>query len=428
MIPVDIVFLFFAAIAFIGFIIDALFYKLKISSILPLMIIGLVVGPVLNLVNATSGSTASQMLPYVSALAVAFVLFDVGINMKVHELSSVIKRATLFTFMVGITSGIVAALIAYYTFGWPLIEAFIFGFAVSGPSSITVPTLIRVIRMKSALKTSMLYESVISDSFQLVVPIILIGILVSPITSVADVIGFAVIDVLGAILLAAILAVFWLYLLNRYMLLGKAFSWMLTITMVLATYGLAEVLGVSSAITVFVFGLVFANFHNTHGIFTKRALRHFAIGDMLIHIRGYQKEITFFISAFFFVYMGILFSFNELSTIMVAIAVIVSVAFVAIRYIFMPVLKPYFSDNKTLRTIDRRTVFSNISRGLAAAIVATIPLSLGIVIPYYLDTIFLIMVFSTVGSTIGVMFAYRNVKIRPIQAHHPASANQETKG
>jgi len=45
MLEVAFVFIFFAAVAFLGFIINALFYRLKISNILPLMAIGILVGP-----------------------------------------------------------------------------------------------------------------------------------------------------------------------------------------------------------------------------------------------------------------------------------------------------------------------------------------------------------------------------------------------
>ena len=46
-ISVNFLFLFIAGICFLGFIVNALFDKLRITNILPLMIIGLIVGPIL---------------------------------------------------------------------------------------------------------------------------------------------------------------------------------------------------------------------------------------------------------------------------------------------------------------------------------------------------------------------------------------------
>lgn len=54
MLPVGLVFIFIAGISFLGFIINALFEKVKITGILPLMVMGLLVGPVMGLISTNT--------------------------------------------------------------------------------------------------------------------------------------------------------------------------------------------------------------------------------------------------------------------------------------------------------------------------------------------------------------------------------------
>ncbi|MEM0154760.1 MAG: cation:proton antiporter, partial [Methanothrix sp.] len=151
MLDYDIVFIFIAGVAFLGFILNALFDKINITSVLPLMLIGLLIGPVFHFVDTGTGSTIADLTPYVTALAVSFILFDVGINIRINKLKTVFKKATSFTFELatatGVVVGIVTFLAFHYTLGWTIAESFIFSFALSGPSSIIVPTLVKVIKV-----------------------------------------------------------------------------------------------------------------------------------------------------------------------------------------------------------------------------------------------------------------------------------------
>ncbi len=405
-------FIFFAAVAFIGFIINAMFYKFKISSVLPLMVLGAVVGPVLHLVNIGNGSFLLLATPYISAIAIAFILFDVGLNMKISKLGDVIAIATKFTFVNAVVTGILISIAGYFIFGWTLLEAFAFGFALSGTSTMIVPTLMKLVSARAELKTVLLYEGIATDMLQLIVPLILLGFIVNPVNSTLQIGSFIFTEIFGSILLGIVSAFFWLYILNRYKEQGMSYSWMLTLTMVVAAYGIAEWMGISGAITVFVFGLAFANM----GAYAQKSKDGFwksiSIGNQVKHIRNYQREIVFFASTFFFVYIGVLLNLKNITFGTVLATVIIVVLIFLVRYIFSPMLRKYFSADEAKRRAEERLVFSNISRGLSPAIIATVPLSLGILIPGFLDTIFLVILFTNIVSTIGVMFSYKGVRYK----------------
>jgi Na+:H+ antiporter len=421
-IPADVAFLLLAGIAFLGFILDALFDRLRITSVLPLMLVGVV----LLATHAIPTSTVTALtgfIPYVSAIAVAFILFAVGLEVRVSELSRVFGRATLFTLAVQTSSGIALAFLAYGLVHWSLYISFVFGFGLSGPSSIAVPVLVRVARMPEGLRTTLLYESVMSDVLQLLVPLVMLGLLVSGSFSTAQVTETLLWTVLGSAAGGIVAGVAWLWLLDRLRDFAKGYTWTLTITMVLATYGISERIGLSPAISIFVFGLILGNAalldsraaprtssinwlrERLHGL--RESLGLSTGGLDIQHILQVQKEVSFFASAFFFVYIGLLFDTGGLTPVLIGLALFGSIVMLVLRWAFTPLLHPYMDDDPTARRSQRGIVSFNISRGLAAAVIATIPLGLGLVIPGFLDAMFLGILLSTIVSTIGIFALYR---------------------
>lgn len=415
MLNVDVLFAFLAGIVFLGFILNALFDRLRIASVVPLMLIGLLIGPVFRVVSTGPGSTIAQLTPYVTALAVSFILFDVGLNMRFSRLRRVIVTATKFTFSLEIATGLVVALGAFlamhFAFGWSLAESLIFGFALSGPSAVIVPTLMKLVKMSDDMKTTLLYESISTDLLELLVPIMLLQIIVSSSAGLGAVIGGALASIVLGALFGFVSAVVWLWVLNRFSKVSRNYSWMLTIAMVLATYGIASLLGLSGAITIFVFGLIFGNLGSMRpkGTIAHEptfAERYLSMPYDIEHVREYQREIVFFTSTFFFVYIGMLFGASQLNATIVVMALLLTLVFVLMRILFAPMLKRYMRGS-TVHSPEGSVVHYNVARGLSPAIVATLPLAYGIVIPSFLDAIFLVILVSNIAATVGIFAFYK---------------------
>jgi cell volume regulation protein A len=412
-ISVNIAFMFLAGIVFLGFIVTALFNKFKTTSVLPLMIIGLIVGPLLKLVNSGPGSAISQLSPYVTALTVSFVLFDVGINIDYDTLKRVLPRATGFMTLVVLVSAFAAAVVAYYAFGWGLLGSLVFGFAIAGPSSIIVPTLVKSVKLPRDLKTSLLYEGIATDSFQLIIPIILLGIMASGSINAAGAASTLVTTVLSSIALGFISALFWIYILGRFREQSREYSWMLTIAMVIATYGIAQEFGMNGAVTIFVFGVSFANMGIVSAMGKGRrkfmGLAGLIQKQDIDHIKRYQREITFFASSFFFVYIGMLFEITGSSNLLyiTAIGIAVAIVLLVIRALFAGLLGKFMNRAKKLEySFEKRIVAANVGRGLSPAIVATLPFTMGIVLPGFLDEVFMVILLTNIVSTIGIFMIY----------------------
>jgi NhaP-type Na+/H+ or K+/H+ antiporter len=428
MFSVGLVFIFIAGISFLGFAINALFDKIKITSILPLIIIGLIIGPVLNLVNTSSTGLIGELNPYITAIAVAFVLFEVGINMRMRTLGKVILASTKFIILTQLIIGIAVGAFAYYVMGWPLPLSFIFSFAISGPSAIAAPTLAKSMKAPESIKTFISYEGVFSDVLQLVVPLVLLSIYYSTSGYAAATAGpTAFTELMGAVTLGALSAVFWLYILNRFSDASKNYSWMLTIAMVIATYGMSDYLGLNTALAVFIFGIVFANIGSSgkpaEGQEPSFIQKYLSIDEYVEHTREYQREIVFFVSTFFFVYIGLLFSFQGFTYYVLGAGIVFTAVIILSRIIAMPILSRVFSDEPEIQKIEKRIAYFNIARGISPVIIATSILAnvyalqaLGSASTTFTDSFFVLIIITNIIFAVGVFMSYKPIiEIAPQQ-------------
>ncbi|MDE1857083.1 MAG: cation:proton antiporter [Candidatus Micrarchaeota archaeon] len=406
MITVTLLFIIFSSIAFIGFLLNSLFYKIKISAVLPLMLLGLLIGPVFGIIGNGGSSLISELSPYISAFAIAFVLFDVGMNIKASKLKDIILRTTLFTFAFSLVAGFIASGVFYLVFGWGLIISLMAGFALSGTSSIIVPSVIRVAKLSDTLATSLTFEGVLTDIFSLIVPLALFVVLttgVSP-SGIANMFSSFII---GSLSFGVLSAFFWLVILKRFREYSKGYSWMLTLTMVIATYGFAEYVGFNGALSTFIFGIALVNIPDMSPM-----LRSYTapIAQEIRHVRSYQREITFFVSTFFFVYLGLLFDIGQITLIAGAIAVALSIFYLLLRYAFTPIRAQTITTgvhSKSETTIAKFFV----AKGLSPAIVATLPATVGIAVPNLVNIVFIVIFCTNAMISIG-MFLYAMQYVR----------------
>ena len=420
MFSIGLAFIFIAGISFLGFAINALFDKIKITSVLPLMIIGLLIGPALNLVNVGPTSIITVLNPYITAIAIAFVLFDIGMNMRIKTLSKVILASTQFVLLTQIIIGAAVGLFVYYIMGWSWPIAIIFSFAVSGPSSITAPTLAKNMKAPENLRTFIVYEGVFSDILELVVPLVLISIYVIPNaqSAIAAALGPTIFyQLMGAASLGVVSALFWLYILNRFPDASKNYSWMLTIAMVIATYGIAAQLGLSTAIAVFIFGIVFANIGSINKAKEDEqesfVQKYFSVNDYVDHTREYQREIVFFVSTFFFVYIGMLFNLSQVTFNIIGLGIAVTALIILSRIIAMPILSKVFSRDPETQRVERGVAYFNIARGLSPAIIAIYILTSGVYVQGFTDSIFMVILITNIIFTAGVFISYKPILEAP---------------
>lgn len=182
-----------AGIVILGIIAQWVAWRLKLPAILPLILIGLLVGPIATLYtedgtkliepiwNGEKGLFPGEGLYSFVSLAISVILFEGGLTLKRTEISNVgpvitklITVGTLVTFLGG-------GVAAYYIFGLSWKISFLFAglIIVTGPTVIT--PILRNIPLKKDVSTVLKWEGILIDPLGA-----LVAVLVFEFISVGD--------------------------------------------------------------------------------------------------------------------------------------------------------------------------------------------------------------------------------------------------
>ena len=164
-----------AGIIILGILAQWFAWKLKIPAILPLILIGLFVGPISTLFsedgnkwieplwNGEIGLFPGERLFNFVSLSIALILFEGGLTLKKEEIKSVgpviYKLITLGSFITLITAGVAA----HYVIGlnWSLSFLFSALIIVTGPTVIT--PILRNFAIKKDISTILKWEGILID-------------------------------------------------------------------------------------------------------------------------------------------------------------------------------------------------------------------------------------------------------------------------
>jgi len=435
----------FIAIGFIiivGFSASWVFERTGVPDILFLILLGLMLGPVAAQyfgVVLVSPRVLTLVTPYVAALALVMILFDGGLNLNLNRVLRRIGISTLHTVVTFLLSVILVALVTHLVFGYPMIVGILLGVILGGTSGAVVITLVRKMSIHEDSKTILTLESVITDVLCVIIALSIIEFLSSgPEASLTSILPKLVAGFSIAIVVALVLGVMWLRLLTR--LSGKPFAYMITIAMVLVLYAAVELVGGSGATAALVFGLVLGNHEEISRMLkVKSGLKMDEI------IRQFQTELTFVVRAFFFVFLGLVFTiniggswavntsipvlsvFNGTFLLFILGVVLIFLGFVAVRFVTASMTCRLHAESRG----DRGAVWAMMGRGLAAAVLASVPFTVsaytspaepfypyyrGLLSPYqpqFLNIAFLIILLTVVATTVGIAVQRRRAGQEP---------------
>jgi len=151
-----------AAIVLLGVLGQLLGHAVKVPSIIVLLALGLLAGPVLGLVDPDA-LLGDALFPLVS-MAVGLLLFEESLKLDFSRLHGGARRPVLGLVTTGaIVTGICATLLAQWVFDLPLSRAAVIGaiLIVSGPT--VVGPLLAVIRPKQPLESVLAFEGIFID-------------------------------------------------------------------------------------------------------------------------------------------------------------------------------------------------------------------------------------------------------------------------
>ena len=371
-------------VIFLGVAGEAFFKKTGIPDVAFLMILGVIIGPVLGIIQPEA---VLQIVPYFAALALIIIMFDGGLNL---DLKQIIKTAH-FSFTLAILGFILSVVIAtlsiHYALAWTWLESILLGSIVGGSSSVIVFGLVRNIRISEETKNMLSFESALTDILSTIIAFILFeAILVGQfdLQVLQETLGRAI--VVGLVLGFGV-GIPWMYVSTK---LGNAqHAYMLTLGILFVLFFLANSFGESGALTALVFGLMLGNRNHLAGIL-KFKLPRIELDDPT------HNQLTFLVRSFFFVFVGLMASIGRFEYIILGIGITIAIYFGRI-------IVAKITLTKRFSLLDRKVTYSMIPRGLAAAVLATFPLTLGLPnAEVYPQIIFIIILSSVIITTIGL--------------------------
>ena len=382
----------------LGFLGNFLFKKTGIPDILILLILGLLLGPIFNVFDASIFKDYSQIF---AALALMILLFEGGLNLNIYRVFQESSRASLLAILAVMTSMIITTLFAKFFFGWSLLPGLLLGAMIGGSSSSIVVPLMRKINTGEKIETLMSLESAFTDALTVVIGITLIHLLVSPSGSTGYILthGIASAFSIGA-MFGLIIGLVWLRILKS--LEGESYKSILTLAIVFLVYSLVESLGGNGAISSLMFGLVLGNAKTISKIIRSKE-------EMKTEssMKEFHSEISFLVRTFFFVYLGMILMIGNWYLVFLSI-------FLSSLLLIGRVFSVYLATIKNSNLMKNRDLMViMLPRGLAAAVLSQLPAVYGLEnASVYPEVVFTVIMTTVIICIVGVfVISIRNKKI-----------------
>ncbi len=178
----------------------------------------------------------------------------------------------------------------------------------------------------------------------------------------------------------------------HWLLEGEAYDDILTLAVVFVLYFIVESINGSGVIFVLVFGLVLGN-----GVRIAKLLRIKRTIETTEIMKKFHSQMSFFIKTFFFIYLGLIMTFNNPGLIIHSLVLSVLLLFSRYLAVFISSI-----GNRTLLA-NRRLLTTMFPRGLSAAVLAQIIVDSDIPnASVYLDIIIAIILVTVIISAIGI--------------------------
>ncbi len=385
-----------ALIFFLGHALKWIFIHTKIPDLLLLVLLGFLIGPVFGVIDA---SALGKVGPLLSTVALIVILYEGGITLHAKDLVSSSLPA-LGLSLIGFILVVFFSSIAAWVFTQDIGLALLFGIGISSTSSAIVIPTVKYLSIEDKTKTILSLESAFTDVLAIVIFLVVLDASLQGKFSFAQLLIGIGPNTLKAILVGCASGILWSFLRNRFLFLsdikfsGEAWA--------LLSYGILELMKLNGAIGVLALGFTLANL-DLLPQFAKNFMSRKPMSYMELELLG---EVTFLLKTTFFIFLGMQIKFSNWMVVIFAI-VITALIFVLRYFMVLLVLS-----KKNYYQLDAMITAAMGPRGLACAVLATLPIQRGLEGGDWLqDTMFaLIPMTIIVTATLIVMFERESMR------------------
>lgn len=242
---------------------------LHVPKIIFLLLTGIILGP--EGLDVLDVSIFGSGFEVVVGVSVAIIVFEGAMSLDLRDmrlLHSSIFRISSIGFII---TFIGASLITYLLTDFPLDQSLLFGALVSATGPTVITPLLRQVQANYHVSDILSVESVINDGLSVILAALIFEYILSPFSGV-DIIGFLLLRLATAFLLGGLSGLLLAGILNRIDIVTTQYARLITITAVLSTFVMAELLSKESGImTMAIMGIVIGSSELHH----KEVVREF---------------------------------------------------------------------------------------------------------------------------------------------------------
>lgn len=376
--------LFLGLLIFLGNILCRFFTLTKIPDVLFLIAIGIIIGPFLGLVAPSAFGVVG---PLFTMVTLAIILFEGGLHITLDTLKKSITGTTAITVANFVVITAICVLIMKFYAGFTFIEACMLGAIIGGTSSAVVIPFTNYLSLKCDTKAILTLESAISDVLCIVVLLALLDVVKFEEFNVGHLIGNLMASFFLAIFIGVVAGVWWSAVYHRFASIKSIF---ITPAFVFIVFGFVNLLGFSGAIAALALGLTLGNLY----YFKAENILPF-LGDHVRQVELTSVEKEFFaqlvslLKTFFFIYIGISIHFGNMNIIYIG-------ALITVIIYLARIVMVWFTIPRNLPASDAAIVSVMEPKGLAAAVLASLPLEAGIAAGQAIQDITYIIIFFSI--------------------------------
>lgn len=377
----------------IGFLGNLLFHRTGFPDILFLMFLGILFGPVLQILPYQS---LLPILPYFTTLTLAMILFGGGMEMEIYSVLRQSGRAILLAVVHFILLIFGVTLFVYFAFGMSWLQGLMLGTVLSGTSSVVILPLISRLNLDKQTSLTLSLESVM-DNFYIVIFFAALEAYLGSFPRIQDALSSILAKFSIGIVLGFIVGVFWIKAL--YVLRRQKYTYMLTVAVLVLTYTISELFGGSGALSSLILGLVLGNAKSIIKL-TKSTFSPNALNKVRLFLGRFQGEMSFLMRSFFFVFLGLI--YEEIPFL---VAVLSGLALTSINLVFR-YLAVYIATLKSKMASNRGLIALICGKGLSCAALSVIPLQYNLPNAYvYTTSAAILILLTNIITSLSVYWA-----------------------
>jgi potassium/hydrogen antiporter len=387
-----------AGIVAIGFGGELFFRRTGVPSFLFLVFVGILLGPITNIL---SGQSLVPILGVIADLTLLMVVFYSGMDTNIERVIFGGGRVLVQVALYVILSTVAIGLLTHFLLGWNLLEALIFGSIIGGETTaaVVIP-LSRSLNLSDNTSTFITIESVLNSILSIVLFTAFIGTYLTGSPNITSAFTIIASNFSVGIVIGGVLALLWLVILNYFK--DYKYTYVLTLALVFASYAISTVLGGSGILAALIFGLLLGGYKTLNGtLFRKNPVD---IDHLQTQLKTFQGEISFLLETLFFVFLGLTFSINPSQIFSnLDIGLILVSVLLAFR-----ILATSVSTWGSEMGADKMKIVVMCAQGLTPATLAIIAVNDGLPLgPTFLDLVTYVIILTNVVTTAGAFWIAR---------------------